>query len=127
MPLTDAEIISSRHGKRLTVDARNVPVVDDLSSPMPAEISAAVSFRITWKATGPRRQLGHPRTATVTDPDAFLGRLAPARASGSFSGTESGFVFQSDSKSVFAEMGTERNGVFLTPRSGSSCRACSGR
>ena len=108
--MPDARITSSRHGKELTVDAENVAVVDDVSSPTSVEIPAAVSFRLTWKASGPRRRLGHPHTAAPTDPDAFLGRLARAKATGSFSGTQAGFVFQSSGKSTFAELGTEQNG-----------------
>ena len=90
--MPDAQITSSRHGKELTVDAENVAVVDDVSSPTSVEIPAAVSFHLTWKATGSRRRLGHPHTAVPTDPDAFLGRLAHAKATGSFSGMEAGFA-----------------------------------
>ena len=125
--MPDAQITSSRHGKELTVDAENVPVVDDVSSPTPEEVPAAVSFHLTWKATAPRRRLGHPHSAAPTDPDAFLGRLARAKATGSFSGMETGFVFQGDGKSAFAELGTERNGVFLSPPAVVACRVCAGR
>jgi len=123
----DAQITSSRHGKELTVDAENVAVVDDVSSPTSVEIPAAVSFHLTWKATGSRRRLGHPHTAVPTDPGAFLGRLAHAKATGSFSGMEAGFAFQSSGKSTFAELGTEQNGVFLAPPAVVVCRVCAGR
>jgi len=123
----DAQITSSRHGKELTVDAENVAVVDDVASPAPAEIPAAVSFHLTWNATAPRHRLGHPRTAAPTDPAAFLGRLAHAKATGSFSGMEAGFAFQSSGKSTFAELGTEQNGVFLAPPAVVVCRVCAGR
>jgi hypothetical protein len=103
-------------------------VVDDVSPATPAHLPATVSFQLTWKATAPRRRLGHPRTAAPTDPDAFLGRLTRARATGSFSGTETGFVFQGDGKSAFAEFGTERNGTFLAPSPVVvACQVCAGR
>jgi len=98
-----------------------MPVLDDTAA---GTISATVSFRITWRSTGPKRRLGHPRTAAPSDPGAFLGRLARARATGSFSGSSAtGFTFQSDTlpkvKSLFAEIGTERNGSFLRPAAAS--------
>jgi hypothetical protein len=51
-----------------------------------------------------------------TDPGALHGQFA--RAAGSFSGSALGFDFRSrrgaSSDQGFAEIGTERNGVFLT-------------
>jgi hypothetical protein len=52
-----------------------------------------------------------------TDPAAFLGRIAAARSTASFVGRQLGFGFRSDpgvsTDGTYAEMGTERNGVFL--------------
>jgi hypothetical protein len=50
-----------------------------------------------------------------TDPAAFLGRFAPARSTGVFSGFEVGFSFtgQGDSDRGYAQLGPERNGTFL--------------
>jgi hypothetical protein len=75
-----------------------------------------VSFRIRWEATGPAQNLGSGSSVPATDPAAFLGEFAPARAEATISGTELGFAFRSDSASSdrgFAELGRERNGVFL--------------
>jgi hypothetical protein len=54
----------------------------------------------------------------ATDPAAFLGMFAPARSTGQFSGAELGFSFVSkrgaSSDLGYAQIGTERNGVFLS-------------
>jgi hypothetical protein len=53
----------------------------------------------------------------ATDAGAFLGDFALARSTGSFGGAEFGFSFRSDTGAStdrgFAELGRERNGVFL--------------
>jgi len=87
---------------------------------------ATVSFQITWTASGKARRLGRPR-AEPTSPAAFAGRFfVRAKATGTFAGTVGDFTFQSDPtpvvRSRFAELGTERNGVFLRPSG--RCRAC---
>ena len=127
--MTGAQITASRRGKQLDVDAQSVPVIDDASLPTPAQLPATVGFHLTWKANAPRRKLGHPHSAAPTDPDAFLGRLAHARATGAFSGSETGFVFQGNGKSTFAELGTDQNGVFLSSPAAAvvACRECAGR
>ena len=125
--MTGAQITASRGGKQLDVDAANVPVIDDVSLPTSAELAATVSFHLTWKANARRRKLGHPHSAAPTDPDAFLARLAHAKATGAFSGSETGFVFQGNGKSTFAELGTEQNGVFLTSPVAVTCQVCASR
>jgi len=124
--VTGAHITASRGGKQLDVDAANVPVIDDVSLPTSAELAATVSFHLTWKANAPRRKLGHPHSAAPTDPDAFLARLARAKATGAFSGSETGFVFQGNGKSTFAEFGSDQNGVFLSAPV-VACQVCAGR
>jgi hypothetical protein len=91
-------------------------VLDSFQFLGPNTIPATVSFRIRWDATGPAQSLGSGKTVGATDPAAFLGEFAPARAEATISGTELGFAFRSDSASSdrgFAELGRERNGVFL--------------
>jgi hypothetical protein len=58
-----------------------------------------------------RRLAGQAATRTL----AALGRFATARSTGSFSGSELGFSFKGrgDTDGTFAELGSERNGVFL--------------
>jgi hypothetical protein len=59
---------------------------------------------------------GRGRDVPPTDPAAFLGRIAPARSTGSFSGSHVGFSFRArgDAGRGYALLGRERNGAFLT-------------
>jgi hypothetical protein len=74
-----------------------------------------VSFGVEWNATGPRTRLGSGDAVAPTSPAAFLGTFREARAEARFSGSEIGFSFRgrADSERGFAEVGRERNGVFL--------------
>ena len=80
-------------------------------------VPSTVSFKIEWEATGPPEQLGSGNAVPATDPAAFLGTFAPARSTGYFSGAELGFSFASKRGAStdlgYAELGTERNGVFI--------------
>ena len=107
----------SHGGLRATLDAKDVCVIDSFQFLGPTIVPATVSFKVRWEATRPRELRGRGSAVPATDPAAFLGRFAPARATGSFSGSEVGFGFRSnpgaDTDGTFAELGPERNGVFL--------------
>jgi hypothetical protein len=107
----------SHDGRRATLEAQDVCVLDSFQFLGPTNVAATVSFRVRWEAIGPRELRGRGSAVPPTDPAAFLGRFAPARATGSFSGSEVGFGFRSnpgaDTDDTFAELGPERNGVFL--------------
>ena len=114
----DALTVAPR-GNVVTVDARDVAVVDDRAAPA-GETPATVSFQMTWTGRGGRRRLaaGSP---------AFAGQFfRHARAHGTFSGAEDGFGFASDAhrraRSTFAELGTEQNGLFLA--AATECARC---
>jgi hypothetical protein len=105
----------SHDGRRATLEAKDVCVLDSFQFLGPTSIAASVSFKVRWEATGPRKRRGSGAAVPATDPAAFLGRFAPARATGSFSGSEVGFGFtgRGTTDATFAELGPERNGVFL--------------
>jgi hypothetical protein len=104
-------------GRRATLEAEDVAVVDSFQFLGQNNVAATVSFEVEWRATGPFRRRGSGREVPPTDPAAFLGRLARARSVGSFSGSQVGFSFtaRGDTDRGFAELGRERNGVFLPP------------
>ena len=109
----------SRDGRRALLAAKDVPVIDTFQFANPFLVPATVSFRVEWEATGPPEELGSGNAVPPTDPAAFLGTFAPARSTGRFSGAELGFSFvskpgASSEQSGYAEIGTERNGVFLS-------------
>jgi hypothetical protein len=94
-------------------------VIDTFQILGPSDTPALVDFRVEWEATGAAVPRGKGTTVPPTDPGAFLGEIAPAVSRASFSGEEIGFEFESDrgassSPRAYAQLGTERNGVFLT-------------
>jgi hypothetical protein len=106
----------SHDGRRATLEAKDVCVIDSFQFLGPTIVPATVSFKVRWEATGPRERRGKGSTVPATDPAAFLGRFATARSTGVFSGSEVGFSFtgSGDTDDTFAELGPERNGVFLS-------------
>ena len=116
--LPDDAFEVSHGGRRATLDATDVCVLDSFQFLGPNSVPATVSFTVRWEATGPRELRGKGSRVPPTDPAAFLGRFAPARVTGSFSGSQLGFSFRSNpgvsSDDAFAELGPERNGVFLS-------------
>jgi hypothetical protein len=105
----------SHDGRQATLEAEDVCVLDSFQFGGPINVPAKVSFKIRWEATGPRQLRGKGTAVPPTDQAAFLGRFAFARSTGSFSGSELGFSFtgRGDTDDTFAELGPERNGVFL--------------
>lgn len=106
----------SEDGQDATLVARDLPVIDSFQFGGPDMVPASVSFTITWEALGKRRLRGRGRRVQPTHPAAFLGRFARARSRARFSGSALGFSFRSDEATTdlgYAQMGTERNGLFL--------------
>jgi hypothetical protein len=108
----------SRDGRRALLAAKDVPVIDTFQYAGRFLVPATVSFEVKWEATGPPKKLGSGKAVRPKDPAAFRGTFAPARSTGQFSGSELGFSFVSkpgaNSERGYAEIGTERNGDFLS-------------
>jgi hypothetical protein len=107
------------NNRRAVLRAKNMAVIDTFQFFGPSDTPALVDLRIEWEATGPAVPRGKGTTVPPTDPAAFLGEIAPAVSTISFSADEIGFEFESNkgastSPRGFAEIGSERNGVFLT-------------
>jgi hypothetical protein len=115
--LPDDAVHVSQDGRRATLEAHRLAVIDSFQFFGPNTVPATVSFRISWEATGSRQVRGRGREVPPTHPAAFLGSLLNARSDGWFSGSEIGFRFWSepgaDTDGTFAELGFERNGTFL--------------
>ena len=106
----------SHDGRRTSLEATNVCVLDSFTFGGPTNVPASVSFKVRWEATGRFERRGKGSAVPPTDPAAFLGRFARARSTGSFSGFQVGFSFggRGDSARGYAQLGPERNGVFLS-------------
>jgi hypothetical protein len=115
--LPDDAFRVSHDGRRARLRARRVSVIDSFQFGGPISVPATVNLDVTWEATGDRQPRGGGSAVPPTDPAAFLARFATARSTASLSGSELGFSFRSNPGAStdrgFAEMGTERNGVFL--------------
>jgi hypothetical protein len=106
------------NGRRGLLHVRNLAVIDTFQFFGPSDTPAVVDFRVEWRATGPAEAVGMGALVPPTDPKAFLGEIAPAVSTISFSAEEIGFRFESDGRAStspagYAQIGTERNGVFL--------------
>ena len=108
----------SGDGRRAIVEAKDVPVIDTFQFANSFLVPSTVSFKVEWVATGPPEQLGSGNAVPATDPASFLGTFAPARSTGQFWGSELGFSLSSkrgaSSDLGYAQIGTERNGIFLS-------------
>jgi hypothetical protein len=74
-----------------------------------------VNIDITWTPFGEVQHF-RPGSSVPTDPTNFSGNFRFANAAAILSGSQNGFTFGStdaNSVGVFAEVGRERNGVFL--------------
>jgi len=106
------------NSQRGVLHVRNLPVIDTFQFAGPSDTPALVDFRVEWHATGPAVPVGLGTSVPPTDPKAFLGEIAPAVSTISFSAEEIGFRFESDGRAStsprgYAQIGTERNGAFL--------------
>jgi hypothetical protein len=104
--------------QRAVLHVRNLPVIDTFQFFGPSDAPALVDFSVDWHATGPSLAVGMGTLVAPTDAKGFLGEIAPAVSTISFSAEEIGFRFESDGRAStsaggYAQIGSERNGVFL--------------
>jgi hypothetical protein len=117
LPVDQDALWISHSGRRAVLDAEDVGVMDSFEFGGPLATPATMSLHVEWSATAPPVQRGEGGTAGPTDQGAFLGSIAVAESTASFSGSALGFAFRSNSdvstEHTYAQLGRERNGVFL--------------
>jgi hypothetical protein len=117
LALDDDALSVSHDGRRAVLHVEDLPTIESFRIFGPDVTPAALSFRIEWRATDPFVDRGKGAAVAPTDPAAFLGRFAVARSTAEFEVSELGFRFESNgdagTEQGFAELGRERNGVFL--------------
>jgi hypothetical protein len=115
--LDDDEFRVSEDRRHAVLRVDDLPVIDTFVFLGPNDAAASMSFKVEWDASGPRTEVGAGDDVPPTDPAAFRGRFRRARAEARFSGSEIGFSFRTRGKATsergFAQLGEERNGVFL--------------
>lgn len=115
--LPDDALTVSSDGKEATLKMKDLPVVDSFEFGGQNIVPAIASFEIKWTASGPKETRGSGKSVTPDNPAAFSGEFYPAKATGTFSGSISGFSFKSEpganTDDSYATLGTEKNGSFL--------------
>lgn len=107
----------SRNGRSALLNLSRQPLVDTFEFGGQLAIPAQVDVHVVWHAIEAPMERGEGTMVDPTDPAAFLGLFAEARAMSKASGVETGFSFKTGrltADAFFAEMGEERNGVFLS-------------
>jgi hypothetical protein len=107
---------ATRDGSRARLRARSLPVPDTFTYANNVSVAAEIDADVFWTATAPPVPRGFGSTVPSDDHGAFLGHFADARCVGTAGGRETGFAFRTgrmDASGFFAELGHERNGVFL--------------
>jgi len=103
--------------RRAVLHVEDLPTLETFRFFGPDTTPAALSFHIEWRATDRFVERGKGAEVAPTDPAAFLGRFAVARSTAEFEVDELGFRFETNGDAGtdqgFAELGSERNGVFL--------------
>jgi hypothetical protein len=116
--LSPSKVRFTMSDRRALLQVRDLPVIDTFVFFGPHDAPATVDFRVEWQATGPAVPRGSGSAVPPTDPASWLGEIAPAISTMTCSGAEIGFEFESrDGSSAplgYAEIGHQRNGVFLT-------------
>lgn len=117
LPLDD-DLRVSDDGRKAVLDATDVEVIDSFTFGSGIGTPTSLSYHIEWRATGPFVDRGSGTAVPPTASAAFLARFAVARSTAVFEASELGFSFSSDpgvsTDRGFAEIGRERNGVFLS-------------
>jgi hypothetical protein len=116
VPADERNLRRRSDGRRAVLELRDVPVIDSFQFFGPNQIPASLSVRVDWRATGQFERHGSGSDVPATDPAAFLGKIAPARSTGAFTGEEWGFAFRATGDTAaqgWAQVGRTRNGKFL--------------
>jgi hypothetical protein len=127
--LPDDAVVVSEDGRQLIVAVQDLALIDDVLRPVAITKPATVSFRIEWRGKKAQKRRGRGLKVGPTDAAAFLGRFRKAKATATMSGAIEGFSFATDvatpATSMFAMVGTERNGTFLVQTR--RCGRCAGQ
>ena len=114
LPRHSFQVRKQGHEARLRV--QNLPMPDTFQFANNVSVSGVIDVDVRWRATAERVLRGKGTDVPPDDPAAWLGRMADADSFGRGGGASTGFRFRTGeltSEGFFAELGYERNGVFL--------------
>ena len=105
-----------RKQKYARLHLHNFPLIDTFTFFGPHDTQAVLSMTIEWEALEKRVALGSGKEVPPTDSAAFRGRF-PGEVHSALLSRQLGFSFESDpgvsTDKGYAEIGKERNGIFL--------------
>ena len=102
-------------GDTARLHLQEIPLVDSTFFLGPGNTFVTANLDVTWTSSGPVQHF-RPLSTDPADPTNFAAEFRSAVATGSFTVFEGNTTFTSagaSSDGIFAELGTERNGVFL--------------
>jgi hypothetical protein len=109
--------VVSKNTKHAKLRLRDFPLIETFTFGGSNDTPAVLDMTIEWDALEDPVRLGSGDAVPPDDPRSFRGRFAAARSKARFAGRQLGFSFVSDpgvsSDEGYAEVGVERNGVFL--------------
>lgn len=118
MALPDEAFRVRRQGRWARLRAFNVPMPDTFQFANNVSVAAEIDINVTWRATSEPVTRGKGTDAAPDNlAEAYLGEMSDARCSGTASARETGFSMTTSTlteEGFFAQLGTERNGAFLT-------------
>lgn len=106
----------THEGSRARLKFDNLPIPDTFFYSNNVSVAGEVDVDVSWTATSDPVERGLGDTVPPDDFGAFLASFADAQCEGRAKGRETGFTFHTDdmdASGFFAELGHERNGVFL--------------
>ncbi len=115
--LPEGSFTVGHRGRSARLQVTGLPMTNTFVFANNFSVASALDVDVTWNAIGPRIRRGFGTTVPPDDFGAFQGRFAEATCAGTVRSAHTGFSFDSgvlDASGFFAEMGEERNGVFMT-------------
>lgn len=105
-----------KNGREARFRVQNLPMPDTFQFANNVSVAGEIDVDVRWRATSAPVERGKGTEVPPNDPAAWLGEMADARSVGRGGGASTGFHFRThelDADGFFAELGYERNGVFL--------------
>lgn len=103
-------------GREARLRVQNLPMPDTFQFANNVSVSGVIDVDVRWRAIADPVVRGKGTDVPPDDPAAWLGEMADASSSGRGGGASTGFHFRTGeltAEGFFAELGYERNGVFL--------------
>lgn len=116
MEIPDDSFTVNGDGSAARLRVTDLPIPDTFFFANNVSVAAEIDVDVRFRATGPPVTRGFGDTVPADDFGAFLGEFSDATARGTGGGRETGFSFTTNALNAsgfFAELGYQRNGVFL--------------